>query len=328
VIEEYRVLEGGVLGAMDGLWYFSSEKIGCEHCLTAKKKDAKGKEHRINFHAGVAVALVKPGSNKVLPLAPEIIRNEDGKEKQDCEHSAGKRWLEKHGEEYSWLKITLLGDDLYSDVPFCGKVLENGMSFIFTCKGETHKWLRETVENSYMRVITDKKWNPRKKKHDIHTWKYLNKVPLRYDERNPFLVNYLEYEIRTEGADKPTYHNSWVTDKEITDYNATYLAECGRTRWKIENEHNNVLKNRGYNLEHNFGHGKEHASEIFCMLNLLALMFHTILNLADSDYRQARIKAGRRDALFQKFRLAFEWFLFNNWQHFIHFILHGTPDEG
>jgi hypothetical protein len=32
-------------------------------------------------------------------------------------------------------------------------------------------------------------------------------------------------------------------------------------QWKIENEHHAVLKNRGYNLEHNFGHGKEHAAQ-------------------------------------------------------------------
>ena len=40
------------------------------------------------------------------------------------------------------------------------------------------------------------------------------------------------------------------------------LANCGRTRWKIENEYNNVLKCRGYNLEHNFGHGQENAADI------------------------------------------------------------------
>ncbi len=28
-----------------------------------------------------------------------------------------------------------------------------------------------------------------------------------------------------------------------------------RARWKIENEGFNVLKTKGYNLEHNFGHG-------------------------------------------------------------------------
>jgi hypothetical protein len=46
-----------------------------------------------------------------------------------------------------------------------------------------------------------------------------------------------------------------------------------------------VLKNHGYNLEHNFGHGEKHASEKFCLLNLVAFLFHTLLFLGDEQYR-------------------------------------------
>jgi hypothetical protein len=42
------------------------------------------------------------------------------------------------------------------------------------------------------------------------------------------------------------------------------------------NEHNNVLKHHGYNLKHNFGHGENHANEVFCLLNLLAFLFNGI----------------------------------------------------
>jgi len=50
------------------------------------------------------------------------------------------------------------------------------------------------------------------------------------------------------------------------------LADCGRARWKIENENNNTLKNQGYHLTHNFGHGEQHAGEIYCILLLLAFL--------------------------------------------------------
>jgi hypothetical protein len=33
VLDTYRVLDGGVLPALDGLWHYSSKKIHCEHCL-------------------------------------------------------------------------------------------------------------------------------------------------------------------------------------------------------------------------------------------------------------------------------------------------------
>jgi hypothetical protein len=44
-------------------------------------------------------------------------------------------------------------------------------------------------------------------------------------------------------TEKRAYYNSWITNKEIDEGNAEQIACCGRARWKIENEHNNVLKN-------------------------------------------------------------------------------------
>ena len=35
---------------------------------------------------------------------------------------------------------------------------------------------------------------------------------------------------------------SYITDHEITTDNVAKIIECGRTRWKIENENNNILK--------------------------------------------------------------------------------------
>ena len=320
VINEYRVLNGGVLMVLYGVWYFHSQNIYCDHCLTKVVKDKHGDEHTEYYHAAVAVAIVKPGCTKVLPVAPEIIRNTDGTDKQDCELVAGKRWLEAHSEEYSWLKPTLLGDDLYSNRPFCEKVIEKGWSFIFTCKEDSHKWLMETVNNSYLQEIRDVKWDGRKKKHVVYTWKYLNDVPIRYDERDQFLVNYFSLEINAEGASKPSYCNSWITNKTITDKNVAHLAECGRARWKIENEHNNVLKNRGYNLEHNFGHGNEHAADIFFLLNLLSLQFHTILEYCDLEYQLTYSTFYVRVAFFESLRVLIRRRYFSSWVEFLRYV--------
>ena len=320
VVKEYRTFYGGVLMALDGLWHFGSEKLGCPHCLTKKTADKKGREYTMNYHAAVVGAIVKPGSNRVLPVAPEMIRNEDGQEKQDCELNAVKRWLEKHGEEYAWLNPTLLGDDLYSKRPFCEAVSAKGWGFIFTCRDESHKWLSETVRNSPVREISEVKWDPRKKKRVVHTWKYVNGVPIRYDEKNPFLVNWLSYEARAEGASKPSYRNSWVTNKPVTEHNVAYVAECGRARWKIENEHNNVLKNRGYNLTHNFGHGKKHAADVFFLLNLLALQFHTILEYCDEEYRLTYTTFSVRIAFFEALRVLIRRRYFGSWEEFLRYV--------
>jgi hypothetical protein len=36
-LKEYRVLEGGVLLAIDGLWYHASQKVRCGHCQHSTK---------------------------------------------------------------------------------------------------------------------------------------------------------------------------------------------------------------------------------------------------------------------------------------------------
>ena len=322
-IKPYRVLDDGVLLALDGLWYYSSKEIHCEHCL---KRSHEGET--TYYHSAVAGAIVRPGSNAVLPVMMEPIRNTDGKEKQDCEHEAGKRWLLAHGKEYQWLNVTLLGDDLYSGQPFCEAVLAQKMSFIFTCKCDWHPWLTETVEHSFLEEHVVKQWTGLN--HQVITYRWINGVPLR-DSKDALMVNYLYMQIKNEKTGKASYTNSWVTDKPITGNNVQLLAWCGRARWKIENEHNNVLKNRGYNLEHNFGHGKQHASEIFLLLNLVAFQYHRILELCDEEYQKARASVGLRDSYFHHMQAALRYAIHASWRDFLIFVRgddNSTDDGG
>jgi hypothetical protein len=81
--------------------------------------------------------------------------------------------------------------------------------------------------------------------------------------------NWLMIEIRN-AAGEVTYRNSFITDLQVGRETVAERAARGRARWKIENEAFNVLKTKGYNLEHNFGHGKQNLSTVLVMLNLLA----------------------------------------------------------
>jgi hypothetical protein len=317
-LEEYRVLDGGVLIALDGVWYYSSENIHCEHCL---HKSTDGET--TYYHSMVAGAVVKPGGSVVLPLMPEMIRNEDGQEKQDCERNATKRWLLNNGQRYAWLKPTLLGDDLYSDYNTCKAVLDQGYSFIFTCKEESHPWLTETVKNSYPEEYQRREWNGRN--HLEYRYQWVNGVEIR-DNKETLLVNYLYMEIRNEEKGKVTYRNAWVTDKKIGAGNVRLLGDCGRARWKIENEHNNVLKNHGYNLEHNFGHGKNHGSELYAVLNLLGFLMHGMQLLLEEDYQKTWASFGRRESFFEALRFSFRRFLHESWEGFLIFVLGDEPD--
>lgn len=318
-LSDFRCFDGGVLLALDGLWYFSSEQIHCEHCLH-KEKDGMS----TYYHSALAGTIVKPGNTQVLPVAPEMIINTDGNKKQDCERNAAKRWLAKHADEYQWLSPTLLGDDLYSNYPFCKEVLDCGYSFIFTCKDDSHPWLTESIQHAFLEERSEREWNGRH--HLTYTYQWLNGVEIR-DNKETLRVNYFSLSIWNEQKQKRIFRNTWITNKIVSSDNVAHLASCGRARWKIENEHNNVLKNHGYNLEHNFGHGQTHASEMYCLLNLLAFQMHAILDINDEDYRKARTRVGRRNEFFNELRVLFRRNSFDSWEQFIFFI-HSGLDSG
>ena len=87
--------------------------------------------------------------------------------------------------------------------------------------------------------------------------------------------------------------------------NIVQLVRAARLRTKA-----NTLKNQGYHLEHNFGHGHQHLSETLFVLNLLAFFMHQIFELVDGLYQ--RVRSSRR-AFWDEVRSAFRLFLFSSW---------------
>src|SRR5208337_4274670 len=53
----------------------------------------------------------------------------------------------------------------------------------------------------------------------------------------------------------------------------------GRARWKIENETFNTLKNQGYHLEHNYGHGEQNLSVVLALMMMLAFLVDQVQQL-------------------------------------------------
>ena len=99
------------------------------------------------------------------------------------------------------------------------------------------------------------------------------------------------------------------------------IAAAGRCRWKTENENHNVLKTKGYHLEHNFGHGQQHLAALLLTLNLLAFLFHTVLQLADAPYQQIRQQRGTRKGFFQDLLALTKYLWFESWTALIEFML-------
>jgi hypothetical protein len=313
-----------LLVALDGTWYFSSSDIHCGNCLTKTHIDSDtSKEEKLYYHAMINPVIAVAGRTQVIPLPPEFIKNSDGEKKQDCEQNAAKRWIKKHGKKLSKMRVTILGDDLYAHQPICEDLLAQGFNFILVCKEDSHKTVYEWINGVCEEVRVEKITGVRKVTKETWIYRYVNEVPLRDQKGKSDInlkVNFVEITI-LDGSGRRKYKNAFVTNHLITEQNVEEIAACGRTRWKIENENNNTLKNQGYHLEHNFGHGKKHLASLLASLNILAFAFHTILEIVDKSYQAVREKAGRRDTLFNSIRTLLSLICFKSFESLMDFML-------
>ena len=315
----FRSVADTLLIAMDGTEYFSSTQVHCPQCSTRTLRSG-GTQY---VHSVVTPVIVCPGRTQVIPLVPEFVRPQDGYDKQDCENAAAKRWLSQHGERLSRLKVTVLGDDLYCHQPLCQQLFDHHLDFILVCRPDSHTTLYEHLEGIDLPTVTTKRWTGQVE--ETWTYRYLNGVPLK-DGGDALLVNWCEVTVSRPDA-QVTYHNAFVTSYTITDDTVAEIVRAGRTRWKVENENNNTLKTKGYNLEHNFGHGKQHLSSVLATLNILSLLFHTLLELLDQKYKRLRAHLPTRKTFFDDLRALTRYMCFDSWDHLLTFMLQGLDLE-
>ena len=311
----YQFLEDKYLVAIDGSQYFSSENIQCPHCLVRQSKGKKRFYHQI-----LQAVMIHPDMRPVLPMVPEEISNQDGTQKQDCERNAAKRLIHHIRTMHPKLKIVITGDGLYSNQPFIDEVKRAGMSFILVAKPDDHQVLFQWV-NELTHLNAGHRMELFDNKGRKHCYQWINQVPLN-GSKDADEVNFFKYQIVSKSG-KITYKNSWVTDIFIDKNNIIDLIKGGRARWKIENETFNTLKNQGYHIEHNFGHGKQNLSMIFFLLNLLAFYVHQILELTDLLYQTVRSKKfTSRKEFWNQLRCTFRILLFRDFEHMLAYILH------
>ncbi|MBW2152263.1 MAG: hypothetical protein JRH18_11400 [Deltaproteobacteria bacterium] len=314
-LAQYQFINGMYLVSLDGSQYFSSEKVHCPNCLITESKNGTLRYH----HQILQPVIVHPDIKQVLPLAPEQISNHDGTQKQDCEINAGKRCIQKIRKAHPKLKFIITADGLHSKQPFIDEVKKAKMSFILVAKPTDHKVLFEWV-NELTQLGEAGRLELTDSKARRHCYQWVNNVPLN-GTKDADDVNFFQFHIISKD-NKITYKNSWVTDLTVDRSNVVELVKGGRARWKVENETFNTLKNQGYHLEHNFGHGQQNLSFVFFMLNLLAFYVHQILELTDRLYHTVRYtKFTSRKEYFNQLRCTFRIMLFNSWEQMLTHIL-------
>ena len=307
-LEQFRYLDGHHIISIDGTGQYSSNAVSCKNCCE--------KHHRNGcveyYHQMLGAVLVHPERNVVIPLAPEPIVKGDGATKNDCERNASKRLLSDLRREHPHLKVLIVEDGLASNQPHLSLLDSLNMQYVIGVKPGDHKylfdWLRGLPGKKHVQVTEDGST------HDFH---YYSDVPLN-DAHHDYRVNVLEYTETKKSGKKQ--HFSWVTKLPLTPENVYQVMRAGRSRWRIENETFNTLKNQGYNFEHNYGHGYNNLCSVMTMLMMLAFLIDQVQQLCCKTYQKVRHRIGRLSALFEKIRAFITISVWETWHDLYKFI--------
>jgi hypothetical protein len=74
-----------------------------------------------------------------------------------------------------------------------------------------------------------------------------------------------------------------------------------------------TLKNQGYHLKHNVGHGQQHLGHNMYLLTMLAFFYHQIFELTDPAYQLCRRSLGTNRLLWETFLALIRYFIFATW---------------
>ncbi len=298
VVKEYQFWRDHVLVSVDGVEHFSSTKIHCPHCTTRSLRDGTTSYH----HAGLGAVLVNPAHAEVFPLDFEPILNEDGAKKNDCERNAAKRLGASLAERYPDLKIILVEDALYANAPHIRQITSYGWRFILNVKPDSHASL-------------EKQFAGRWASGQVQEWRFTDDQGVQHDfawTSNLCLcesaidvkVNYLLYE-QTDKKGQTTRW-TWVTNLPLTQRTVEPVMRAGRSRWKIENETFNTLKNQGYHFEHNYGHGEQNLATVLALLMFLAFTVDQMIQRCWKLFRQVRAGLRTKAKLWESLRALFK----------------------
>ena len=223
-LEAMTFLDGHYLLALDGTEYFSSKTIHCASCLQRVHRNGS-----VTYaHQMLGAAIIHPDQRAVIPLMPEPMDNGDGRDKNDCERTAAKRFVAKLRQDHPHLKCIVTEDSLSSHAPHIETLHAHGLHYILGVKEGDHGALFQQVQAAeHAGRVT---WYER---HDraagvIHRFRFVNDMPLNASHPN-VRVNFLEYWAI---GPHQVQHWSWVTDLRVSKRNVYHLMRGGRARWK------------------------------------------------------------------------------------------------
>lgn len=285
----YESLDEHYIISVDGTGVFHSNQVHCRNCCRKNHRDGTTSY----YHQLLSGVMVHPNQKEVIPMYSEPIIQQDGSNKNDCERNAAKRLWSKLRRMHPNLKMMAVEDALYANAPHIDLLRSLDVSYVIGVKPTDHEWLFDWVQAYPNQPYT---MDRDQKRYEL-IWH--NDVPLN-EGREDLKVNFLEcWETDAKGKRQ---HFTWITNLKITKENALTLMKIGRSRWKIENETFNTLKNQGYHFEHNFGHGNKHLCNIFAHLMMLAFLIDQLQQMCCPLFQKALKACFRRKRFWEKLR--------------------------
>jgi hypothetical protein len=303
-LEKMLFMDTGYLLNLDGTGYFSSKTLYSDACLERVNR----KTGEVTYYLQtVGAAIVHPDFKEAIALCPEAIRKQDGKTKNDCERNAIRRLIKKLRREHPHLKFIINEDSLSSNAPHINDLEQHGLHYILGVKEGDHKFLFQYVDQAVETGEAIEFSVADEDNADIsHCFRIVYNAPLNKSNQDK-RVTFVEYWEINEKTGKEQ-HFSWITDLDITEENVYRFMRGARARWKIENETFNTLKNQGYQFDHNFGLGKQHLSEVFVLLMMLAFLIDQIQQLCCPLFQTAWTTWKTKRSLWEKVRSKFHEF--------------------
>ncbi len=296
VIKSFYFLKKQLLITVDGVHYFHSNKVNCKRCLVTKHKKGSLSYN----HSMLGAVLVHPNRKEVFPMACQPIYKQDGQTKNDCELNAARRLIVDLDQRYQSQPLVLVGDALFANQPHLLQVLDNKWNFITSVKPTKHAHLFKRLEKrlelgrASTLVLEDN--------NITHYFAWANGLHL--NQQGPLKVNFLYYEQRSSKNTEPLRF-SWVTSFKLRKDNVYSIMKAGRSRWKIENETFNTLKNQGYHFKHNFGHGEDHLCNTLATIMMLAFLSDQMVQACSKNFRQVWAAAKAKIRVWEKMRAIF-----------------------
>lgn len=320
------------LVAVDGTGYFSSKKINCDYC-THYHEDNDEKETRFGHHV-LAASLLHPDKKEVISFCPEPIRKQDGTKKNDCEFNAFKRFIEDFKREHSKLRVVFLLDALYANTPLVKLLNEYDYPFIIGVKDTKStlfsQFKDDVASGVAIKEVDTSECGDKIKKRKVQVYEYTQNLKLGQD-KDSARVHFINFKEKISWTNKNGEEKeelkkfAYITNIEPTPTSVRILVKGGRARWKIENETFNTLKNQGYNLEHNYGHGNINLSMNFIQTMFLAFLIDQIQQASCQKFKKLLDKSKRKRNLWRRIRSIFDVCTFEDWEDFWAIALREKP---